>query len=77
MGRAIETGAFIIAPAQTGKHVKLKRTSYGHSMVVAPDGRVLLNLGKEIGVGFVKIDLQESNDYRLKIPNLKNIVMFE
>lgn len=46
-------------------------------MVVAPDGRVLLDLGKEPGVDFVKIDLQESNDYRLKIPNLKNIVMFE
>ena len=57
MGRAIETGAFIIAPAQTGKHGTLKRTSNGHSMVVAPDGRVLLNLGKEPGVGFVKIDL--------------------
>ena len=37
MGRAIEAGAFIIAPAQTGKHGTLKRTSYWHSMVVAPE----------------------------------------
>ena len=72
--RAIETGAFIIAPAQTGKHGSLERISHGNSMVVSPDGTVLLNLGQETGVGFVKVNLRESDEYKSKIPSLKNIV---
>ena len=74
--RAIETGAFIVAPAQTGKHGSLERFSYGNSMVVAPDGRVLLNLGCAPGVGFVDIDLEETQRSRSSIPNLRNIVTY-
>ena len=72
--RAIETGAFIVAPAQTGKHGALDRTSHGHSMVVAPDGTILLNLGAKPGIGCVDINLEESVMFRSRIPNLKNIV---
>lgn len=72
--RAIETGAFIVAPAQTGKHGALERSSYGNSMVIAPDGRILLNLGTAPGVGLVDINLSEIAKSRLQIPNLKNIV---
>ena len=43
-------------------------------MVVSPDGTVLLNLGQETGVGFVKVNLRESDEYKSKIPSLKNIV---
>ena len=63
--RAIETQAYIVAAAQVGSH-NAKRQSYGHSMVVDPWGKVLLDLpgdssGPEIGI--VDIDL----DYREKI----------
>lgn len=70
--RAIETGAFIVAPAQTGKHGALERSSFGNSMVVAPDGRILLNLGSAPGVGFVDIDLGEIEMNRSRIPSLRN-----
>ena len=74
--RAIETGAFIVAPAQTGKHGNLNRTSYGNSMVISPSGEVLLNLGTDPGVGVVEVDLRQTDEYRQKIPNLSNIVSF-
>jgi deaminated glutathione amidase len=74
--RAIETGAFIVAPAQTGKHGNLNRISHGNSMVVSPSGEVLLNLGTDPGVGLVEIDLSQTDEYRQKIPNLRNIVNF-
>jgi len=38
--RAIETGCFVLAPAQGGEHAQGRRT-YGHSLVVAPWGEVL------------------------------------
>ena len=38
--RAIETGAFVLAPAQGGRHED-GRGTWGHSMVVAPWGEVL------------------------------------
>ena len=38
--RAIETGTFIIAPAQTGTHVNNRQT-YGHSLIIAPSGKIL------------------------------------
>lgn len=74
--RAIETGSFIIAPAQTGKHGVLDRVSHGNSMVVSPSGEVLLNLGLNPGVGVIELNLSHAEEYRQKIPNLKNIVNF-
>lgn len=63
--RAIEIQAYVIAAAQVGAHNE-KRTSYGHSMVVDPWGKVLLDMtgeGSEAEIGIVDIDL----DYREKI----------
>ncbi|KAK1983565.1 carbon-nitrogen hydrolase [Colletotrichum cereale] len=67
--RAIETQSWVIAAAQVGVH-NPKRSSYGHSMVVDPWGRVRLELGGVDGeggaeegasgaVGFVDVDLDE------------------
>ena len=47
--RAIETGAFIIAPNQCGHHCD-KRYSYGHSLIVDPWGEILADGGAEPGV---------------------------
>ncbi|MEI6419709.1 MAG: carbon-nitrogen hydrolase family protein, partial [Sphingomonadales bacterium] len=46
--RAIETGCFVIAAAQTGLHEDGRHT-FGHSLVVAPWGEVLLDMGEAPG----------------------------
>jgi predicted amidohydrolase len=51
--RAIETGAFVIAPAQTGQHDG-GRLTYGHSLIVAPWGEILADGG--VAEGFVTAD---------------------
>ena len=42
--RAIETGCYIIAPAQGGKHQDGRET-YGHSLIVDPWGEILAEAG--------------------------------
>lgn len=54
--RAIESQCFMIASNQTGKHNE-KMTSYGHSLVVDPWGRVLVDLKKPEGMAVVNLDL--------------------
>lgn len=63
--RAIETQAYVMAAAQVGRHNE-KRQSYGHSMIVDPWGKVLVDLtgeGSEPQIGIAEVDL----DYREKI----------
>lgn len=69
--RAIESSAFVIAAAQCGTHEDGRRT-YGHSMVVDPWGRVLLDMKETMGVGFCDIDLADIQDIRQKLPVLQN-----
>ena len=47
--RAIENFSYIFAPGQAGKHCNGRRT-YGHSLIVSPDGVILKELGKKEGV---------------------------
>ncbi len=71
--RAIETGCFVLAPAQTGRHAASEgraRATHGHSMVIAPWGEVLLDMGKEPGVGLVEIDLAQVAEARGRVPSL-------
>ena len=75
--RAIETGCFILAPAQTGVHGQEgSRESFGHSMIVSPWGEVLNSLGSENGLCTAEIDLSICKDFRSKIPNLQNTQNF-
>ena len=69
--RAIETGAFIIAPAQTGCH-ECGRISYGHSLIVSPWGVVLEDAKKEVGIIHTNIDLEEVIKVRKAIPSLNS-----
>ena len=69
--RAIETGAFIIAPAQTGRH-ECGRTSYGHSLIVSPWGEVLKDAKEEIGIIHANINLHEVMKARRAIPALNS-----
>ncbi|WP_299422175.1 carbon-nitrogen hydrolase family protein [uncultured Shimia sp.] len=73
--RAIETGCFVIAPAQTGKHPVskgLSRQTHGHSMVVAPWGEVLADAGTEPGVTLVDLDLTLVQKARRQVPSLQH-----
>jgi predicted amidohydrolase len=65
--RAIETGAFVIAPAMWGDHPGARQT-YGHSLVVDPWGRVLADMGDGVGAKVVEIDLAEVAKARGQIP---------
>lgn len=65
--RAIESAAFVIAAAQSGKHEDGRET-YGHSLVVDPWGDVLLDMGEGEGLGFVEIDLARVDEVRAQIP---------
>jgi predicted amidohydrolase len=67
--RAIETGAFIVAAAQSGRHADGRQT-YGHSLVVSPWGELLLDMGDGTGVGLADIDVAQVDDVRRRIPTL-------
>lgn len=73
--RAIETGCFVLAPAQTGHHrekVDVNRCTYGHSLAVSPWGEVLFDGGVEPGWGLVELDLAEVDKARKRIPALSH-----
>jgi len=67
--RAIETGCFVIAPAQCGDHED-GRKSYGHSLIVGPWGEVIADGGEEPGVVMAEIDFAEVDKARSMIPSL-------
>ena len=67
--RAIETGCFIIAPAQTGTHCKGRKT-YGHSLIISPWGKIIADAKKETNLINAKINLDIVKEARLAIPNL-------
>jgi predicted amidohydrolase len=66
--RAIEAGAFVVAAAQVGQHED-GRVTYGHSLVVDPWGKVLLDMGGEgPGLGFAEIDQAAVAEVRRRLP---------
>jgi len=69
--RAIENYCYIFAPAQGGTHYNGRRT-YGHSMIISPDGKILKKLKKSEGVITVSVDPKLSKKLRLIIPSLKS-----
>jgi predicted amidohydrolase len=70
--RAIETGSFVLAPAQGGWHED-GRGTYGHSLAVGPWGEVLGELDHdEPGVLMVDLDLEAASRARAAIPALRN-----
>jgi predicted amidohydrolase len=70
--RAIESACFAIAAAQCGLHEDGRRT-YGHSLVVDPWGRVLLDMrSAEREVGFAELDLGQTEEVRARLPVLRH-----
>ncbi len=69
--RAIETGCYVLAPAQCGEHANGRKT-YGHSLVVAPWGEVLADAGTEPGFVTAEIDMAKVAEARSMVPSLKH-----
>ena len=70
--RAIETGSFIFAPAQCGKHGG-QRQSYGHSMIVGPWGQVLAEKTEDTpGYILRKVSFLDVTKSRVAVPSLQH-----
>ena len=67
--RAIETGSFVLAAAQGGRH-ESGRETYGHSLIVSPWGEVLAEAGIEPGIVVADLDLAQADAARARIPAL-------
>ncbi len=75
--RAIENGAWVVAAAQGGEHED-GRTTYGHSLIVDPWGKVVAELADEgPGYALAEIDTDAATAARNRVPNLANVVPFE
>jgi len=64
--RAIENGCYVISPDQVGN------IYCGRSIVVDPYGKILLDMKKKQGIGYVNIDLKRIAQIRDLLPLLKN-----
>ena len=68
--RAIENFCYIFAPAQGGTHYNGRKT-FGHSLIISPDGEIIKELKKSEGVITATINPKISKDLRQRIPSLK------
>lgn len=64
--RAVENGCYVIAPDQVGN------IYIGHSMIVDPLGRTLVDCGENEGLQVVDLNLNLVRETREKLPLLKN-----
>ncbi len=64
--RAIENGCYVIAPDQVGN------IYCGRSIVIDPYGKILLDMKKKQGIGYVDIKLKNIKQIRKVLPLLKN-----
>ncbi|MBI1261614.1 MAG: carbon-nitrogen hydrolase family protein [Rhizobiales bacterium] len=68
--RAIETGCYVMAPAQGGEH-ECGRKTYGHSLIIAPWGEVVAELPhEETGFVMAEIDMAKVDEARARVPSL-------
>ena len=67
--RAIENFCYVFAPAQTGIHFN-NRSTYGHAMIISPDGEVLCEKKKDIGFVISEINTESIRKLRLEIPSV-------
>ena len=73
--RAIETGCYVIAPAQCGTHSDGRQT-YGHALIVSPWGEILAEADDGDGVITATIDLAKITAARQAIPSLASSAEF-
>ena len=69
--RAIENGAYVLAPAQSGTHPGGRQT-FGHSLIIDPWGKVLADGGTQEGFIIAEIDLEKVKQVRSSLPSLSH-----
>jgi predicted amidohydrolase len=69
--RAIENFSYIFAPAQSGTHWNGRKT-FGHSLIISPDGKILKELKNTIGVISANINPNLPEILRKRIPSLNS-----
>jgi deaminated glutathione amidase len=69
--RAIENLAFVLAPAQYGRH-NAKRVTYGHACIVDPWGHALAEVGDREGVAVAELDFDYQDRLRVELPALEH-----
>lgn len=74
--RAIETGCYVFAPAQSGHHED-GRDTFGHALIVNPWGEILADAGEGEGICFADIDAGAVAEARARIPSLQHDRNFE
>ena len=72
--RAIESQAYVIAAAQTGKHFGT-RASYGHALIADPWGVVLAECGEGDGFAAAFVDPNVVARVRRELPSLQHRVL--
>jgi predicted amidohydrolase len=74
--RAIESQAYVLAPAQCGAHGR-GRVSYGHALIVDPWGCVIAECSDGDGVAVTDLDIARVRDARARLPSIKHRRAFE
>ena len=69
--RAIENAAWVLAPAMCGDHPN-GRSTYGHSLVIDPWGKIVAELDDRPGVLVTAIDLDQARKVRGQLPALQH-----
>ena len=73
--RAIETGAFVIAAAQSGTHDDGRKT-YGHALIINPWGTILSDAGPEGDMAIAELDFSHVNKARKSLVAWRNQTSF-
>lgn len=71
--RAIENQCFVIAPDQYGIHDDGRKT-WGHSMIISPQGKVLVDMQQQAGVVVCELDIEEVHAAKRAIPLIERAI---
>jgi len=74
--RAIEDQAWVVAPAQAGRHNE-KRESYGHTLIVDPWGTIVAERATGDGVVVATLDGDTVATRRAQMPCLQHAVLWK
>jgi len=74
--RAIESAAWVIAPAMCGEHPN-GRWTYGHSLIIDPWGKIVAELDDQPGIASAALDLDQVGKVRGMLPSLTHDRAFE
>lgn len=69
--RAIENQAYVLAAGQVGSHTDGRKT-FGHSKIISPWGETLAELKQGEGIISAKLDLDELNSLKKRMPVLQH-----